>query len=300
MTIDGRGRRVGKSVNGTRVKGWLYADQLRPIAELDGSGNLVSRFVYGTKPNVPEYIIKNGTTYRVFSDHLGSPRVIVDVTTGTVVQRMDFHAFGEIIQDSSPAWQPFGYVGGLYDPDTGLVRFGSRDYDNQSGRWLAKDSRRFMVVESNRYTYVKQDAVNKIDPTGEIGLPGAVIGGLTSLALQAADNYINNRDVTDFANYDYSDILVDAAVGAVAPSALGTLAKWAKAPAAIETITGQLDRAVSAARKAKLESRLSKYTDDISEAIAATAAWQFIKNSWKAMVEDLEAAEGGFCPMPQR
>jgi hypothetical protein len=66
-TIDGRGRRVAKAINGTRVKAWLYADQLRPIAELDGSGNLVSRFVYGTKPNVPEYIVKNGVTYLVFS-----------------------------------------------------------------------------------------------------------------------------------------------------------------------------------------------------------------------------------------
>jgi len=53
-TVDGRGRRVAKAINGVLVKGWLYADQLRPIAELDGSGNLVSRFVYGSRVNVPE------------------------------------------------------------------------------------------------------------------------------------------------------------------------------------------------------------------------------------------------------
>jgi hypothetical protein len=40
---DGRGRRVGKSINGVRVKGWLYADQLRPIAELDETGNRIDR-----------------------------------------------------------------------------------------------------------------------------------------------------------------------------------------------------------------------------------------------------------------
>ena len=33
-------------------------DQLNPIAELDGAGNVVSRFVYGTKGNVPDTMIK--------------------------------------------------------------------------------------------------------------------------------------------------------------------------------------------------------------------------------------------------
>ena len=115
-TVDGRGRRVAKAINGVRVKGWLYADQLQPVAELDGSGNLVSRFVYGTRANVPDYMIRGGATYRIVADHLGSPRVIVDTATGLVVQRMDFDAFGEVIQDSNAGWQPFGFAGGLYRP----------------------------------------------------------------------------------------------------------------------------------------------------------------------------------------
>jgi RHS repeat-associated protein len=165
-TIDGRGRRVGKSINGTRVKSWLYADQLRPSAEFDGNGNLVSRFVYGTKPNVPEYIIRNSVTYRVFSDHLGSPRVIANVADGTIVQRMDFHPFGEILQDSNPGWQPFGFAGGLYDNDSGLIRFGSRDFDPVSGRWTAKDPILFLGDYANLYAYVAQDPINAIDPSG--------------------------------------------------------------------------------------------------------------------------------------
>jgi hypothetical protein len=41
------GRRVGKRVN--------------VVAELDGSGAVVSRFVHGTKPNVPEYMVKGAS-----------------------------------------------------------------------------------------------------------------------------------------------------------------------------------------------------------------------------------------------
>ena len=43
--VDGRNRRIGKKVNGVLVQGFLYADQLNPVAELDGAGNVVSRFI---------------------------------------------------------------------------------------------------------------------------------------------------------------------------------------------------------------------------------------------------------------
>jgi RHS repeat-associated protein len=165
-TVDGRGRRVRKSIDGVPVKGWLYADQLRPIAELDGDGVVVSRFVYGTKPNVPEYVVKNGETYRIVSDHIGTPRLVVHATTGAVVQRLDVQPFGEIIVDTNPGWQPFGFAGGLYDPDTGLVRFGARDYDPRTGRWTAKDPIGFESDESNLYSYVGGEPVSRVDSSG--------------------------------------------------------------------------------------------------------------------------------------
>jgi YD repeat-containing protein len=67
-TVDGQNRRIGTAVNGVPVQGLLWQGQLRPVAELDGAGNLVSRFVYGTRINVPEYLVKNGTTYRIVTD----------------------------------------------------------------------------------------------------------------------------------------------------------------------------------------------------------------------------------------
>ena len=35
--------------------------------------------------------------------------------------------------------QVCGFAGGIYDSDTGPVRFGARDYDAYTGRWNAKD-----------------------------------------------------------------------------------------------------------------------------------------------------------------
>jgi RHS repeat-associated protein len=164
--IDGQNRRIGKQRNHVLEQGFLYQNQLKPIAELDGNNQIVSRFVYATGANVPDFMIKGGATYRLIKDHLGSPRLVVDIATNTVIQQMDYDVWGKVIQDSNPGFQPFGFAGGLYDRDTGLVRFGARDYDAETGRWTAKDPIGFAGGDTNLYGYVLGDPVNWVDPFG--------------------------------------------------------------------------------------------------------------------------------------
>ena len=166
--VDGQNRRVVKKVGGVPVKGFVYRDSLRPIAELDGAGNVVSRFVYGTGKNVPDYMVKGGTAYRLVTDHLGNVRLVVNATTGEIVQEMTYDEFGRVLQDSNAGFQPFGFAGGLYDPDTGLVRFGARDYAPEVGRWTAKDPIGFRGGDPNLYGYVLDDPINWTDPRGRI------------------------------------------------------------------------------------------------------------------------------------
>jgi RHS repeat-associated protein len=183
---DARHRRVGKKVNGVLTKGWLYNGRLRVVAELDGSGNLVSRFVQGMGLNGADYMVKGGTTYRLVKDHLGSVRLVVDSAAGTVVERIDYDEFGGITGDTSPGFQPFGFAGGLYDPDTGLVRFGKRDYDAVTGRWTKKDPIRFNGGQANLYAYVANDPIDLVDPYGKlppIGLPGPIIPPLGGIQI---------------------------------------------------------------------------------------------------------------------
>ena len=165
--IDGQNRRIGKKINGVMVQRFLYQDDLCLIAELDGTGNIVARFVYATHVNVPDYMTGGGVTYRIICDHLGSPRLVVNTGTGQVVQRMDYDEFGNVILDTNPGFQPFGFAGGLYDRVTGLVRFGARDYDAETGRWTAKDPIGFEGGDSDLYGYVGNDPINTLDSTGE-------------------------------------------------------------------------------------------------------------------------------------
>ena len=162
-------RRIGKKVSGALDTAWLYKDGLNPIAELDGAGAVVSRFVYASRGNVPDYMIKGGNTYRIISDYLGSPRLVVDVATDAVVQLMDYDTFGNVIADTNPGFQPFGFAGGLYDRDLKLVRFGARDYDPEVGRWTNKDPIGFAGGDTNLYGYVLNDPVNLVDPLGLLG-----------------------------------------------------------------------------------------------------------------------------------
>ncbi len=196
--IDGRNRRIGKRVNGTLTQAWLYQNQLNPVAELDGSGNVVAHFVYGSRPNVPDYLIRGGNTYRIVSDHLGSPRLVVNTNDGTVVQRMDYDEFGNVLTDTNPGFQPFGFAGGLYDRDTKLVRFGARDYDPETGRWTAKDPIRFDGGNYNLYGYALGDSVNWIDMNGKgvIGIAGAV----ACAALDLYDAYSTFKELGQLAD----------------------------------------------------------------------------------------------------
>ncbi len=164
--VDGLNRRVGKKVNGAVVEGFLYDGQLRPVAWLDATGAVKATFVYGLHVNVPEYMTTASGTFRILTDHLGSPRLVMDTVSGAVAQRLDYDSFGQVLGDTSPGFQPFGFAGGLYDRDTGLVRFGARDYDPSVGRWTNKDPIRFAGGTTNLYEYVGNDPVSKTDPTG--------------------------------------------------------------------------------------------------------------------------------------
>jgi RHS repeat-associated protein len=168
--VDGLGRRIAKRVDGTFTKSWLYRDQLRPISELDANSGAFSHFVYADGIGAPDFILRNGVPLRVVKDHLGSVRMVVDATSGVILQRIEYDAFGRVLEDTNPGFQPFGFGGGLYDPDTRLVRFGARDYDAELGRWTSKDPIGFEGGDTNVYGYVTADPVNVIDPRGLFGV----------------------------------------------------------------------------------------------------------------------------------
>ena len=114
--LDGWDRRVQRLENGAVTAQYVRAGD-RILAELDGAGALVSRFGY-VNGEVPAIMLRGGVTYRFVSDMNGSVRLVVDAATGAVAQKLDYDAFGRVLSDTNPGFQPFGFAGGLYDPAT--------------------------------------------------------------------------------------------------------------------------------------------------------------------------------------
>jgi RHS repeat-associated protein len=164
--IDAQNRRVGKKLNGQVVAQWVYSGQLAPVAEMDSTGVVVARYIYATHVNVPDYIVKNDSVYRVVTDHLGSVRLVLNQATGAVMERMDYDAWGNVLADSDPGFTPFGYAGGLYETQTTLIRFGERDYNAPEARWTGKDPIGFSSGDTQLYQYCGNDPVNHVDIEG--------------------------------------------------------------------------------------------------------------------------------------
>jgi RHS repeat-associated protein len=180
--IDGSNRRIGKtitrSIGSSVADGLLYDEQNRVVAELNASGGALSTFVYGLKPNVPDYMLSGGTTYRIISDWRGDVRLVLNTAeTGAaaVVQQLDYDGWGNVtnlvdpgctVGETALCLQPFGFAGGLWETTTDVVRFGARDYDPLAGRWQQKDPLLFEGGQENLYEYVGDDAINGRDSNG--------------------------------------------------------------------------------------------------------------------------------------
>jgi RHS repeat-associated protein len=120
-----------------------------------------------------------------------------------VVLKRDYDEFGLLLAEtgSEPGSEflPFGFAGGLYDEDSGLVQFGARAYDPEIGRWISKEPLRFRGG-SNFFAYAFNDPVNLVDPTGRspTGAGGASgeggSEGAGNLPIQSEDPWVPPQD----------------------------------------------------------------------------------------------------------
>ena len=192
---DPMGRRVAKKIDGTVVEKYLWRDNTTLLAVYDGLDNLTMRFNYADG-RLPISMLRGGNTYYMMYDQVGSLKLIVD-STGSTTKRIDYDSFGNIINDTNPGFTlPFGFAGGLHDRDTGLVRFGARDFDPTIGRWTAKDPIDFAGGDTNLYGYVANNPVNFIDPNGEfINGITAGIGASIGAAVGATNAIFNGGSI---------------------------------------------------------------------------------------------------------
>ena len=126
---DPKGRRIRKTVDADSVTPvvteYVYEGD-EPIADYDGAGNVLRRYMHGA--NVDERMMykeyaTNGTQTKMYmyqADNLGN---IISLTNyaGDQVTRYTYDAYG--VPGEAEDGQPFRYTGRRYDPETGLYYY---------------------------------------------------------------------------------------------------------------------------------------------------------------------------------
>ena len=160
FVYDGNGQRVKKSgPNGeTLYIGKLY--------EVNGSSS--AKYIFAGDKRIA--MVREQATLYYHQDHLGGTSVVTDAN-GNLVEQVFYKPFGETVEDTGSVSLNHKYTGQELDAETGLYNYGARYYSPEIGRFVSADSLipHYDNPQSyNRYSYVLNNPVKLLDPTGHV------------------------------------------------------------------------------------------------------------------------------------
>jgi len=194
----------------------LLYDAADLVAEYDGNGTLLRRYVHG--PGVDEPLVwyeGSGTNNKswLYADHQGSV-VAVANASGFPVNTYRYGPYGEVDLDIGIR---FRYTGQQYLRQLGLYYYKARFYSANLGRFLQPDPIG-TSDDLNLYAYVRNDPVNYTDPSGEFAVVGAIYGGIAGgVGGVITAGFSPNQTVGSTLKSLGLGVLAGAATGAVAP-----------------------------------------------------------------------------------
>jgi len=188
-TTNGRGERVRKVVTGVNpvTADYSYDEGGQLLGEYSATGTAQAEYIY--LDSTPIAVAKGTALAYVETDHLGTPRQVVDPATNNAMWTWDglASAFGVNAPNQSPsggAAYTFNlrFPGQYYDAETGLNYNYFRDYEPATGRYIESDPISLRGGIST-YAYASSRPLSRRDKRGLLSYsPG--LGGSTTQSLQ--------------------------------------------------------------------------------------------------------------------
>jgi RHS repeat-associated protein len=164
LSYDPMGRLHEIAVPGAATQLLYDGDAL--VAEYDGSGSLLRRYVHG--PGVDEPLvwyegssIASNVRRYLTANHQGSVTSVTDAS-GDVLSVNTYDDWGVPGAENVGRFQ---YTGQLWLPELGLYHYKARFYSSASARFLQIDPVGY-ADQINLYAYVGNDPLSRTDPTG--------------------------------------------------------------------------------------------------------------------------------------
>jgi len=160
---DPFGRRVQKS-SSSGTTNYLY-DGANVLEEVDGSGNVLARYVQAPGVDQPLAQTRSGATSYYEADGLGSVTSLSN-SSGALANTYTYDSYGKITASTGTLTNPFQYTAREFDPETGIYEYRARYYNPQIGRFISEDPIGFAGGQANLYAYVGNDPIDFTDPFG--------------------------------------------------------------------------------------------------------------------------------------
>lgn len=173
-TYDVMGRRIAKSVDadgaGSGIAQTLHfvydRDQILLEFEAD-SRDPSQRYLYG--PQIDQVLAQEdatGATLWLLGDQLGTIKDVVD-ESGVLKNHRAFDSYGNLVSETDSTFgSRYGFTGRELDDETGLYYYRARYYDGQIGRFISEDPIGFRGGSVNLHQYVRNNPINRVDPSG--------------------------------------------------------------------------------------------------------------------------------------
>jgi RHS repeat-associated protein len=185
--VQSRYNALGQRVEKSSGEAFVYDEAGHLIGEYDKrTGRMLREIVYlGDEPvalltqtvtgTAPAQTVAPNVFY-VYSDHLGTPRLITQATDGAIRWRWEqADPFGLLPPDENPSGLGvftfnLRMPGQYYDRESGLFYNYFRDYDPQTGRYVQSDP---IGLDGgiNTYGYVGGNPLSLVDPDGLQAIP---------------------------------------------------------------------------------------------------------------------------------